>query len=277
MYNDQNRRSGMSKGFQKLVKVMERLRGEGGCPWDREQTRESLKPFLLEEAYEVLEAIEEKDVELLKEELGDLLLQVVFHAQIARERGEFAIEEVLSALTEKLVRRHPHVFGKTKAETAREVLARWEALKNQEKRNKKRKSVLDGVPKQLPALIRANQLQARAARVGFDWTDLKPVWQKVLEEMKEFEHSIKEKQPRLIQAELGDLLFALVNIARFLNVDPEEALRKTNERFTERFHSMEKKAKKSRRLLSAMSLAEMDRMWEEAKAVERRKGKRRAS
>lgn len=266
----------MSKGFHKIVKVMERLRGEGGCPWDREQTRESLKPFLLEEAYEVLEAIEEKDVELLKEELGDLLLQVVFHAQIAKERGEFAIEEVLSALTDKLVRRHPHVFGNTKVETTREVLARWEELKNQEKRNKKRKSVLDGVPKQLPALIRANQLQSRAARVGFDWTELKPVWQKVQEEMEELEHSIKEEQPRSIQAELGDLLFALVNIARFLKVDPEEALRKTNERFTERFHSMEKQAKKSRRSLSAMSLDEMDRMWEEAKRVERSKGKRRA-
>ncbi len=266
----------MSKGFQKLVKVMERLRGEGGCPWDREPTRESLKPFLLEEAYEVLEAIEEKDTELLKEELGDLLLQVVFHAQIARELGEFMIEDVLVALTDKLIRRHPHVFDKTKAETTQEVLTQWEKLKNQEKRNKKRKSVLDGVPKQLPALIRANQLQGRAARVGFDWTKLKLVWMKVREEMKELENSIKEGQPQAIQDELGDLLFALVNTARFLNVDPEEALRKTNDRFAERFHFMEKEAKKSRRLLSAMTLAEMDRLWEEAKSAEKKNGKRRA-
>ena len=263
----------MSKEFKKLVKVMERLRGVNGCPWDREQTRESLKPYLLEETYEVLEAIEEKDQESLKEELGDLLFQIVFHSQIAQECGEFTMDEVLASVTDKMIYRHPHVFGTAKADTTQEVLARWEKLKNQEKRNKKRKSVLDGIPKQLPALIRAHQLQSRAARVGFDWADPKPVWDKVLEEIKELEASIKDKEVTAIQSELGDLLFALVNMGRFLKLDPEEALRKANERFAGRFHVMEKKAKKVGRSLSEMSLAEMDRFWEQAKTEEKKKAR----
>lgn len=257
----------MPKGFQKLVRVMERLRGKKGCPWDREQSRESLKPFLLEEAHEVLEAIEDGDIEILKEELGDLLFQVVFHAQIAKERGEFSIEEVLTALTDKMVRRHPHVFGKVKAGTSQEVLAQWEKLKHQEHRNRKRKSVLDGVPKSLPALMRAHQLQARAARVGFDWPEMKPVWGKVHEEMKELEESYREGNAQAVKAEMGDLLFALVNLSRFMKINPEDALRKANHRFMERFHYMEKKAKRSGRVLSAMTLAEMDRLWEAAKKV----------
>ena len=256
----------MSKGFQKLVKVMERLRGKKGCPWDREQTRDSLKPFLLEEAHEVLEAIEEGDTEILKEELGDLLFQVIFHAQIAKERGEFNIEEVLTELTNKMVRRHPHVFGKVKAATTQEVLSRWEEIKHQEHRNRKRRSVLDGVPKGLPALMQAHQLQARAARVGFDWPDIKPVWDKVHEEIKELESSLREGDVEAIEAEAGDLLFALVNVSRFMKVNPEDALRKANRRFMERFHYMEKKAKRSGHALSAMTLAEMDQLWEEAKA-----------
>ncbi len=260
----------MSKGFQKLVKVMERLRGKKGCPWDREQTRDSLKPFLLEEVHEVLEAIEEGDIEILKEELGDLLFQVIFHAQIAKERGEFNIEGVLTALTDKMVRRHPHVFGKVKAATTQEVLSRWEEIKHQEHRNRKRRSVLDGVPKGLPALMRAHQLQARAARVGFDWPDIKPVWDKVHEEIKELESSLREGDAEAIEAEVGDLLFALVNVSRFMKVNPEDALRKANHRFMERFHYMEKKAKRSGRALSAMTLAEMDRLWEEAKAYSKK-------
>jgi len=267
----------MTKRFAELVSVMERLRGKNGCPWDREQTRESLKPFLLEEAYEVLEAIDEGDPEILKEELGDLLFQILFHSEIARERGEFGIEDVLSYTIEKMTRRHPHVFGtvpsavrKGRRLTSKDVLARWEELKQKEKRNRKRKSVLDGVPKPLPALMRAYQLQTRASRVGFDWKELRPVWNKVREELKELEHAVDTGEDRSVRHELGDLFFALVNLARFLKLDPEETLRKSNQRFVDRFHYIEKKAWRSRKPLSEMSLAEMDRLWEEAKAAEKK-------
>jgi len=272
----------MSKRFSDLVGVMETLRGKRGCPWDREQTRESLKPFLLEEAYEVLEAIDDEEPEILKEELGDLLFQVLFHSRIATERGEFGIEDVLSHTIDKMTRRHPHVFGASRSSkrkgrpaTADEVLVRWEELKQKEKRNRKRTSVLDGVPKPLPALMRAYQLQTRASRVGFDWKEMRPVWNKVREEMKELEEAIGEGQPRQIQSEFGDLFFSLVNLARFLKFDPEESLRKANQRFVDRFSFMERKAGKSRRALSDMTLNEMDRLWEEAKSAERKRPKRR--
>ena len=264
----------MSKAYRKLIKVMERLRSDRGCPWDREQTRETLKPFLIEETYEVIEAIDNKDPENLKEELGDLFFQVVFHAQIAKEREEFDIEEVLNALTDKMVRRHPHVFGKDKAGTAQQALARWEKLKSREGKNRKRKSVLDGVPKHLPGLLRANQLQGRAARVGFDWPNIKPVWRKIREELKELQESVQENDPESIEAEIGDLLFSLVNLSRFLKIDSEGALRKANERFSERFQFMERKAGKLGRSLSGMSLKKLDQLWKEAKREER---KRRAS
>ena len=267
--------SAMSKAFNKLVGVMERLRGRNGCPWDREQTRETLKPFLLEETYEVLEAIEEKDVEMLREELGDVLFQVIFHAEIAKEKGEFTIEDVLTELSRKMIRRHPHVFSNAKVGTAKEALARWEILKSQESRNKKRKSVLDGVPRQLPALLRSNQLQSRASRVGFDWSSFRPVWKKVREELRETEVSIREGNRRSIESELGDLFFSLVNASRFLKVDPEDALRKANQRFAGRFREMEKRARNLKRSLSEMGPAEMDRLWEEAKAAERKRARRR--
>jgi tetrapyrrole methylase family protein/MazG family protein len=272
----------VSKRFSKLVIVMETLRGKNGCPWDKEQTRESLKPFLLEEAYEVLEAIDDEDPEILKEELGDLLFQVVFHSQIANERREFGIEDVLACIIDKMTRRHPHVFGAARSSrkkgmpaTSKEVLARWEELKQKEKRNRKRRSVLDGVPKPLPALMRAHQLQTRASRVGFDWKEMRPVWNKVREEMKELEQAIGEGQARRIQDEIGDVFFALVNMARFLKLDPEESLRKANHRFVERFSYMERKAGKSHKTLSSMTLNEMDRLWDEAKSVERKGGQKR--
>jgi tetrapyrrole methylase family protein/MazG family protein len=273
----------VSKRFYELVAVMERLRGKKGCPWDREQTRDSLKPFLLEEAYEVLEAIDEENPELLKEELGDLLFQILFHSEIARERGEFGIEDVLSYTIDKMTRRHPHVFGSAPSDrrgsrrvTAKDVLARWEELKQKEKRHRKRKSVLDGVPKPLPALMRAYQLQTRASRVGFDWKELRPVWNKVREELKELEQAVEEGQVRPIRHEFGDLFFALVNLARFLKLDPEESLRKANRRFMNRFRYIERKAGISRTPLSEMPLAEMDRLWEEAKAAEKKSGKKTA-
>ena len=201
----------------------------------------------------------------MKEELGDLLFQVIFHAQIGKEKGEFSIEEVLEFTIEKMIRRHPHVFGGAKVKTAREALARWESLKTQEKRNKRRKSVLDGVPRQLPALLRARQLQSRAARVGFDWTEWTPVWLKVREEMEEVEESLREGHPPSIEAELGDVFFSLVNAARFLKIDPEEALRKANQRFSNSFQTMEGRAKRQRRSLADMGADEMEQLWEEAK------------
>lgn len=261
----------MSKAYQKLIKVMERLRSDQGCPWDREQTRETLKPFLIEETYEVIEAIDNKDPENLKEELGDLFFQVAFHAQIAKEREEFDIEDVLNALVDKMVRRHPHVFGKDRAGTAQQALSRWEKLKNQEEKNKKRKSVLDGVPKHLPGLLRANQLQGRAARVGFDWPNIKPVWKKVKEELKELQESVQENDPESIEAEFGDLLFSLVNLSRYLKIDSEGALRKANQRFSFRFQFIENKAVKMNQSLSELSLKELDQWWEEAKRKERKK------
>lgn len=256
------------KQFEELVEVMHRLRGEGGCPWDREQTRESLKPFLIEEAYEVLEALDEGDVERYKEELGDLLLQAVFHAQIARERGEFTIEDVLRTLVEKLVRRHPHVFGEAKASSAREVLHNWELMKRDERREKEGKaSALEGVPKELPALLRAQRLQDKAARVGFDWKHIEEVWGKVEEELGELGEAI-QRRPERVEAEFGDLLFALVNLSRFLGVNAEEALQKSTARFIARFRYIEEEMARRGKALEKASLEEMEAFWEEAKAYE---------
>ncbi len=280
----------MSERFDQVVEIMARLRGEGGCPWDRKQTRESLKPYLIEEAYEVLETIEAQDDPKLKEELGDVLLQVLFHAQIGRERKTFTIEDVLKTLAEKLIRRHPHVFGETTNNppahiSAEEVVHRWEEIKRQEKAgqtgNGEAGSALEGVPKALPALLRAYQLQVRAARVGFDWphdkTGYAQVVSKVHEELREVEEARDEAArsatnaaKRRLEDEIGDLLFALVNLARLVKVNPEEALRRTANRFAERFVYMEEAAKRSGRALSEMTLAEMDRLWDEAKASERK-------
>lgn len=264
----------MSKAFDDLVAVMARLRGEGGCPWDREQTPESLKPFLIEEAYEVYEAIEDGRAEPLCEELGDLLFQVLFHAEIAKERKLFDIEDVLLTSTEKMIRRHPHVFtpegeGETTAPMdSKMVLAKWEEIKKKEDRHRDRKSVLDGIPKQLPALLRAHQLQARAARVGFDWKTAEPVLAKVEEEVQELCEAVAKKDLAGIESELGDLLFSIVNVARYLKINPEDALRGTIDRFTGRFHRMESATEKNGGLKS-LSLEEMDALWEEAKLDER--------
>ncbi|MFZ3063734.1 MAG: nucleoside triphosphate pyrophosphohydrolase [Nitrospirota bacterium] len=255
----------MSKRFNNLLKIMSRLRGKKGCPWDKEQTTESLKPFLIEEAYEVIEAIDEKSPEKMKEELGDLLLQVVFHAQLAKERKEFDMEDILETLEEKLIRRHPHVFGDASYEDAKEVLVQWEKIKKEEKANIKRESMLDSVPKELPALLRAHRLQDKASRVGFDWKHINDVFAKVEEEIKEFKGAVEEKKPDEIEDELGDIFFALVNVARFLEINPEDALRKTISKFISRFRYIEEKAKEAKRELSDMTLEEMDKFWEEAK------------
>lgn len=270
----------MSEAFDQLVAVMERLRGEGGCPWDREQTPETLKPFLIEEAYEVLEAIDSGKAEPLCEELGDLLFQVLFHSRIAKEKKEFDIEDVLKTTTEKMTRRHPHVFSPEGEPGAplesKTVLARWEEMKKKEGRNRARKSALDGVPKPLPALLRAHQIQARAARVGFDWKTPGPVFAKIEEELQELKEAVDQGVASRVEDEMGDLLFSIVNVSRFLKVNPEEALRKTIQRFTDRFQSMESEAEKSGTPLGSLSLEEMDRLWESAKTAEQEKAGRTA-
>ena len=230
------------------------------CPWDRKQTHDSLKKYLIEETYEVIDAIERRDREALKEELGDLLLQPVFHATIAEEEGKFNIDDVVDLLCKKLIERHPHVFGEEEAKTAEDVLKNWERRKLE-----KRSSVLEGVPKHLPALMRAEKLQNKAAKVGFDWRNIREVEEKVREEWEEFWKAVRDGNREEIEHEFGDLLFALVNLARFLNIDPEEALQKANERFIKRFSHVEKRVKESGKDWKDFTLEELDRFWEEAK------------
>jgi len=273
----------MSERFDQIIKIMARLRGEGGCPWDRKQTHESLKPYLIEEAYEVLETIEAQDDPKLKEELGDVLLQVLFHSEIGQERGTFTIEDVLETLADKLIRRHPHVFGETTVSDANDVVHRWEEIKRQEKADRSGNgdagSALDGVPKALPALLRAYQLQVRAARVGFDWPRDEAGYAQVIAKVHEELHEVEEARAdtahqetaatrQHLQEEVGDLLFTLVNLARVVTVNPEEALRGSANRFAERFTHMEQSAKARGRTLADMTLTEMDGLWDQAKAAE---------
>lgn len=276
----------MSTRFTKVVEIMAALRAQNGCPWDRKQTHESLKPYLLEEAYEVLETIDQRDRQKLREELGDVLLQVIFHSQIASETGSFTIEDVLDTLATKLIRRHPHVFGNgdqsRNASTSEQVLSQWEEIKRAEREAAGTKqSALEGVPKTLPALLRAYQIQARAARVGFDWpqseASLEQVLGKVAEEIGELREALALSRTRTesesnrtdtneeIENELGDLLFSLVNLARFLKANPEDALRRSTNRFTDRFHLVEAQALEKGRSLRDMTLGEMDELWDEAK------------
>jgi len=251
------------KEFEKLTAIMAALRER--CPWDREQTPRTLKAYIIEEAYEVLEAIDEKDPVKVKEELGDLLFQIVFQAHIAGEKGQFEMADVLKSISEKMVRRHPHVFGKLKLDTPEEVVDKWQEHKKKE--GKLKESVLEGIPLNLPALLRAQKVQKRAARVGFDWERVEDVVRKLEEEIKEFKKAVKRERVNKdeIEDEFGDVLFSLVNIARFAGVDPEEALRKTTARFITRFRHIEKKAKEKGRKLEEMTLKEMDELWEEAK------------
>jgi tetrapyrrole methylase family protein/MazG family protein len=249
--------------FQELLKIMDALRSEKGCPWDKEQTRESLKPFIVEEAYELIEAIEESDSEKIKEELGDLLFQIVFQCQIAKEGNEFEISDVIEKIGKKMVARHPHVFGTADYKTTDEVLVHWEEQKKLE--GKLRESILEGVPKVLPSLLRAHRLQDRAARVGFDWEKVEDILKKLDEELKEFKEALKTKRRDEIEEELGDIFFVLVNISRFIGVNPEHALRKTISKFIRRFRYIEMKAAEHGKKLSDMTLDEMDRLWDEAK------------
>jgi ATP diphosphatase len=289
--------------FERAVSIMARLRGEAGCPWDREQTFDSIKPYTVEETYEVLEAIDNRDWDELPGELGDLLLQVLFYSQMAGEQGTFSIDDVLDRLSEKLVGRHPHVFGDVKAETSTEVLRNWEALKALEKENKQARagddskkeqaqSILAGVSFAMPALLEAHKISSRAAKVGFDWSDIAGLFDKLAEEVAELKEEIQRAGPRKrhplplvagatgermpeelssrLEDELGDLFFVLVNLARHLSLDSESALKKTNRKFRRRFQSMESQLAASNRSLQQCSAEDLEQLWQDAKRREQR-------
>ena len=256
--------------FERLLDVMARLRGPGGCPWDREQTTTSLKPYLVEETYEVLEAIESGETPALEEELGDLLFQVVFHAQIAMERGEFGMADLLDRLVAKMVSRHPHVFADSAVATPSEALAQWEAIKQREASAAGRpRSVLDGVPRALPALLRAQRMQSKVSRVRFDWPDAAAAWDKVREETAEVDRAIATGPRDAIAEELGDLMFSTVNVARLAGFDAEELLHAANEKFRRRFMTMEQDLGARGIAVADAPPAELERSWEAAKAAER--------
>jgi tetrapyrrole methylase family protein/MazG family protein len=261
--------------FEDLVAVQARLRAPGGCPWDREQTHATLKTYLIEEAYEVLDALENGDARGLAEELGDLLLQVLFHADLAREASSFDISDVIAGIHDKMVRRHPHVFGDVKAETSSEVLKNWARLKAAEKQEISRKdtlakplvpSVLDGIPRSLPALLEAYQLTRRAAQVGFDWEIVEGIFAKIREETAELRVALEAADRRSAEEEVGDILFAAVNLARFLGFDPEVALKHSNLKFKSRFQDMENDAMRSGQRLAQLHKDELEVLWEAAKA-----------
>lgn len=246
---------------------MARLRAPGGCPWDREQTFDSIKPYTLEETYEVLDAIDRRDWNELAEELGDFLLQAVFYAQMGAEENLFRIDDALDAINQKLIRRHPHVFGEQSAETAGDVKRIWGEVKAAEKKDKGKHEagLLDSVPRALPALVEGQQISSRAAGVGFDWQNPEQVIEKLHEELAEFAEARRAADPAELENELGDMLFVLINLARFVKVDPEQALRKTNAKFRERFGYIERKLAERGKTLQESNIQEMEALWQEAK------------
>ena len=259
--------------FEKLVKLQARLRAPNGCPWDREQTHSSLRTYLIEEAYEVIDAMESGDDAKFAEEMGDLLLQVVFHSQIAREQGRFTVADVIREIHEKMVRRHPHVFGEKRAKNASEVLKNWEQIKREERRGKKganaeegkKESLLDGIPRGLPGLMEGFQLTRRAARIGFDWDATEGIFAKLDEEVGELRRALAEGQAAEIEGEVGDLLFVSMNVARFLKIDPEIAIKKANAKFSQRFREMEAMAVAGGATLPNVPREQMEELWERAK------------
>lgn len=253
------------KEFDRLVEIFELLRAPGGCPWDAQQTHKSIARCAVEEAYELVDAIDGNDVNHLREELGDVLLQVLFHSTIAHELGEFTIQDVINDLADKLIYRHPHVFGNESVADSGEVIRNWERLKKKEQGKTDRESILDGIPEALPALLQARKIQSKVSRVGFDWQDTDGVVEKVKEEAGELLQAIERNDVEEIAGEIGDLLFSVVNLARFAGVDPESALRRTNRKFRKRFSMIESEAKKRGIPLEEMSLQEMDEIWERAK------------
>jgi len=268
--------------FEKLVAVQKRLRAPQGCPWDREQTHATLRPYLIEEAYEVIDALDSGDDAKFAEEMGDLLLQVVFHSEIAREQERFSVADVLREIHDKMVRRHPHVFGDVRAKNSAEVLQNWERIKaterlekdtsseNAQPRQQKPASLLDGVSRGLPAMLQGLQLTRKAARVGFDWHDADGIFEKLREEMAEVRHALAEKDSKKTEEELGDLLFAVVNLSRFVQVDPEIALKKANVKFQRRFMEMEKAALQSDRTFDGLPREEKESLWDAVKQGEKK-------
>ena len=254
----------VGKKFEELVEIVEKLRAPDGCPWDREQTNQSLLPYFIEEVYELIESVDEENWDTVKEELGDLLLHVVFQASIGEDEGKFKLADSLTNVNEKLVRRHPHVFGDAKADAAFHAKQNWEAQKHKEKG---RKSRLDGVPKNLPALVRAQRLQQKASYAGFDWDEVEQVWDKVHEEIQELKDAQSNEAKDHIAEEIGDVLFAIVNLARYLDIPAEDALRKTNQKFTSRFSKVEEGIKAQGKELEDVTLEEMDAIWEMAKKI----------
>lgn len=250
--------------FARLIEIVKTLRGPKGCEWDRAQTSNSLSPYFLEEAHEVLEAIQEKDSQKLKTELGDLLLHIVFQTQIAEEQGQFNLLQSIRDINAKLIRRHPHVFGDVKVENVREIKQNWEEIKLQEGR----KSLMDGLPKTLPALLLARRIQERAAQVSFDWDNVAPVWKKIEEELEELKEALNNQKSEEVALEFGDLLFSLVNLSRFINVNPEEALCSASKKFIKRFKFIEKELAARRRSLKEATLTEMDEIWNQIRTAD---------
>ncbi len=251
--------------FEDLIDIMKVLRGDGGCPWDRAQDHQSIKYALLEEACEAMESLDKKDTDAFADELGDVLLQVVFHSQIGSENGTFTIDDVLYHICNKLVTRHTHIFGSDKTDTSKEALDLWEQNKKLEKGLKTQTEIMQDVCSYLPQLIRAEKVQKKAAKIGFDWDDASGAYEKLTEEIAELDDAVKEAKQGKIEEEFGDLLFSAVNVARFLNVNPEEALKKATDKFINRFEKVENMATASGKNLSDMTLDEMDKLWDKAK------------
>lgn len=260
--------SAVSEAFERLYTIIKRLRGPQGCPWDKKQTPESLRPFLIEELYECFEAMDEGDAAHVKEELGDIYMLVTMIAYMNEQEGSFGVADVLDAVSEKLVRRHPHVFGDVEISTSDEVIAQWAQIKDNVEGRKKRKSLLDAVPKAMPPLERATRLQGRAADAGFDWSVVEDVWAKVREEIAELDEALVSdgSDADRVEAEFGDLLFSLVNLARFIKIDPAVALHRTNSKFSSRFAYIEREMEKRGEALKRENMAQMDRLWEESKS-----------
>ena len=256
----------MTTEFKKLTEIVNTLMGKNGCPWDKVQTRESLKPYLIEEAYETLEALDGNNPEEIKEELGDLLYQILFHAKISENKNEFNITDVIESISNKMEHRHPHVFKKGTLETPDEVAAQWEEIKIKEKGKAGRKSVLDGIPSYLPSLLRSQKLQKKAANHGFDWDKISSVFDKLDEEVAEFKKAILSGKKKDVKEELGDILFVIVNIAKFNKIDAEEALRATNNKFIKRFQHIEAEVAKRGKTLKETPLEELEQYWQNAKS-----------
>lgn len=254
-----------ANAFKKLTEIVDTLTGENGCPWDKAQTRETLKPCLIEEAYETLEALDGNNPEEIKEELGDLLYQILFHAKISEKRNEFDMTDVVKSVSDKMVRRHPHVFKEETLETPDEVLDQWEEIKSKEKGKEKRESVLDGIPPRLPGLLRSQKLQKKAAKHGFDWDKIDSVFDKLDEEIAEFKEAVLSGKEKDITAELGDILFTLVNIGKFNKIDAEEALRSANNKFIKRFQHIEAEVAKRGQTLKDTPLEKLEQYWQDAK------------